>query len=82
MSKCVILYFIEFYILETVVLTLSLLNSALGLFASLLLIAVCSVADKRSGVDKHRLIISIAGIFAMMCLFFLLVNLLVVNGLL
>lgn len=61
---------------------MSLLNSALGFIASILLIVVCSVADKKSGVDKHRVIIAIAGIFAMMCLFFLLINILVANGLL
>ena len=46
------------------------------------LIIVCVIMDKKRGEDRCRLIISIAGILAMMCLFFLLVNLLVAAGVL
>lgn len=46
------------------------------------LIIVCVIMDKKRDEDRCRLIISIAGILAMMCLFFLLVNLLVAAGVL
>ena len=61
-------------------LKMTLLQSALGLAASVLIAVILSYADKKSGADKYRVIISVAGIMAMMCLFFLLVNLLVVSG--
>lgn len=61
---------------------MSLTMSAVGLVACLVLIFVCSMLDKKSGEDRSRLIISIAGIMAMMCLFFLIANLLLEFGIL
>ena len=59
---------------------MTLLQSALGLAASVLIAVILSYIDKKSGADKYRVIICVAGIMSMMCLFFLLVNLLVVSG--
>ena len=56
--------------------------SAVGFALSIVLIVVCVIIDKKQGEDKCRLIISITGIVSMMCLFFLLVNLLMTTGLL
>lgn len=56
--------------------------SAVGFALSIALIVVCVIIDKKRGEDKFRLIISITGIVSMMCLFFLLVNLLLTTGLL
>ena len=61
---------------------MTLFQSAVGFAASIAVILYFSHADKKSGVDNHRLIISIVGILSMMCLFFLLVNLLVIFGVL
>ncbi|KAF5028534.1 hypothetical protein DSECCO2_658070 [anaerobic digester metagenome] len=61
---------------------MSLTMSAVGFALSIVLIVVCVIIDKKQGEDKCRLIISITGIVSMMCLFFLLVNLLMTTGLL
>ncbi|MEA5136915.1 MAG: hypothetical protein VB035_12345 [Candidatus Fimivivens sp.] len=61
---------------------MSLTMSAVGFALSIALIVVCVIIDKKRGEDKFRLIISITGIVSMMCLFFLLVNLLLTTGLL
>lgn len=61
---------------------MSLTMSAVGFALSIALIVVCVIIDKKRGEDKFRLIISITGIVSMMCLFFLLVNLLMTTGLL
>lgn len=61
---------------------MSLTMSAVGFALSIVLIVVCVIIDKKQGKDKCRLIISITGIVSMMCLFFLLVNLLMTTGLL
>lgn len=59
---------------------MSLIQSALGLAASLLIAMGCARYDKKMGEDKCRVLIAVAGIMAMMCLFFLLVNILVESG--
>lgn len=59
---------------------MSLSTSATGFFLCLMLIVVCVVIDKKKGEDRCRLIISVAGIMAMMCLFFLLINILLTAG--
>lgn len=59
---------------------MSLVQSALGLAASLLLAVGCARYDNKTGEDKCRVLIAVAGIMAMMCLFFLLVNILVESG--
>ena len=61
---------------------MTLFQSALGLIATLTVIFFCSRADKKSGVDNHRLIISIIGMVSMTCLFFLLANILIAIGVL
>lgn len=61
---------------------MSLTMSAVGFILCIALIVVCVVIDRKRGEDRCRLIISITGIVAMMCLFFLLVNLLVAGGVL
>ncbi len=61
---------------------MSLTMSAVGFTLCIALIVVCVIVDKKQGEDRCRLIISIAGIVAMMCLFFLLVNLLLAAGVL
>ena len=61
---------------------MSLTMSAVGFALSIALIVICVIIDKKRGEDKFRLIISITGIVSMMCLFFLLVNLLMTTGLL
>lgn len=61
---------------------MSLTMSAVGFALSIVLIVVCVIIDKKQGEDKCRLIISITGIVSLMCLFFLLVNLLMTTGLL
>lgn len=61
---------------------MSLTMSAVGFALSIALIVICVIIDKKRGEDKFRLIISITGIVSMMCLFFLLVNLLLTTGLL
>lgn len=63
-------------------LKMSLTMSAVGFALCLALIIVCVIIDKKRGEDRCRLIISITGIVAMMCLFFLLVNLLIAAGVL
>ncbi len=59
---------------------MSLTVSAVGFALCLALIVVCVTIDKKRGEDRCRLIISITGIVAMMCLFYLLVNLLITAG--
>lgn len=61
---------------------MSLTMSAVGFALSIALIIVCVIIDKKRGKDQCRLIISITGIMSMMCLFFLLINLLLATGLL
>lgn len=61
---------------------MSLTMSAVGFALSIVLIVVCVIIDKKQSEDKCRLIISITGIVSLMCLFFLLVNLLMTTGLL
>ena len=61
---------------------MTLLQSALGFIATLAVIFYFSKEDKKSGVDNHRLIISITGMVSMMCLFFLLANILIAIGVL
>ena len=61
---------------------MSLSMSAAGFALCIALIIVCVIIDKKRGEDRCRLIISITGIMAMMCLFFLLVNILLANGVL
>ena len=61
---------------------MSLTMSAVGFALCLALIMICVIIDKKSGEDRCRLIISITGIVAMMCLFFLLVNLMIAAGVL
>lgn len=61
---------------------MTLLQSALGLVATLIIAIGCSRYDKKHGGDKLRVITAIAGIMAMMCLFFLLVHILVASGVL
>ncbi len=61
---------------------MSLTMSAVGFALCIVLIVVCVILDKKRGEDRCRLIISITGILAMMCLFFLLVNLLLAAGIL
>lgn len=61
---------------------MSLTMSAAGFVLCIALIVVCVAIDRKRGEDRCRLIISITGIVAMMCLFFLLVNLLVAAGVL
>lgn len=59
---------------------MSLLQSAIGLLVSLAISIGCTIIDKKNKQDKYRLLICIAGIMALMCLFFLLINLLVAFG--
>ena len=61
---------------------MSLIQSILGFAASVAVILYFSKKDKESGTDEHRLIISIVGVLSMMCLFFLLVNVLIATGVL
>lgn len=61
---------------------MSLTTSAIAFALSIALIIVCAIIDKKRGDDRCRLIISITGIVSMMCLFFLLVNLLIAAGML
>ena len=61
---------------------MSLIQSVLAFVATVIVILYFSKKDKESGVDEHRLIISIAGIMCMTSLFFLLVNILLVTGVL
>lgn len=61
---------------------MTLVQSALGLIATLLIAIGCSRYDKKHGGDKFRVVIAVAGILAMMCLFFLLVHILVASGVL
>ncbi len=61
---------------------MSLAMSAIGFAVCIALIVICVIIDKKQGEDRCRLIISIVGIIAMMCLFFLLTNLLVTAGVL
>ena len=61
---------------------MNLAQSTLALIASFAVIFLFSMKDKKSGVDNSRVIIGVAGIMAMMSLFFFLVNLLVAFGVL
>ncbi len=61
---------------------MTLIQSALGLAASLIVAIGCSRYDKKHSGDKLRVLTAIAGIMAMMCLFFLLVHILLVSGVL
>lgn len=61
---------------------MTLIQSALAFAATVVVILYFSKKDKQSGTDEHRLIISITGIVCMMALFFLLVNILIVTGIL
>ena len=61
---------------------MTLLQSALGFIATLVVIFYFSKKDKESGVDNNRLIISITGMVSMTCLFFMLANILVALGIL
>lgn len=60
---------------------MSLTMSAIGLAFCITIIIVCTIIDKKSGVDNLRVLISVTGIMTMMFLFFLLANLLVLSGL-
>lgn len=61
---------------------MTLMQSALGFIASLIIAVGCSFYDKKHEGDKFRVLIAVAGIMAMMCLFFLLVNILLSSGVL
>lgn len=61
---------------------MTLMTSALGLVLSLILSIGLSVLDKTRGEDKYRVVIAVAGIMAMLCTFYLLINLLVYYGVL
>ena len=61
---------------------MTLIQSLLLFVATVGVILYFSKKDKESGVDNHRLIISITGIACMAALFFLLTNILIVIGIL
>ena len=61
---------------------MTLIQSALGFIATLAAVLYFSHLDKKSGVDEHRLIISIIGMVSMTCLFFMLANILIAIGVL